>query len=220
MEVAQQQALQVSQARVAAAEKDAAAATIAQTEVLAKAARTVSSAQAQVVNEREKLLTALQAEKQRSAEVIAEYGQRVAAAESDRITKQAALQRLQTEVEEARVACAKAEAAAEHEGRCAAHEQALRQELELKKSALHTTASQQHEALRRQLVSRQEENTRLTRQADRAERRRQSHESQMMTRLEAERCAFIHAFRFIHCFDHSHSLLSRFLLTLMPTCAD
>jgi hypothetical protein len=185
--LARQQAHHVSQARIAAAENDAAAATAAQTEALAKAALTVSAAQAQVVNERERLLKALQAEKERSAEVVAEYGKRVAAAESDRITKQAAMQRLQTEVEAAREACAKAETAAEHEGQCAAQEQALRQELQRKTSALHSTASQQHEALRRQLVSREEENIRLARQAERAERRRQSQESQMMTRLAAER---------------------------------
>lgn len=188
LKLAQQQALLASQDRVAAAQKEAAAATAAQTEALAKAAHAVNLAQAEVVKEREKLLKAMQAEQERSAEVIAEFRKRVTAAESERIDKQAAMQRLQTEAKEARLACQKAEAAAAHEGWCAAQELALRQELERKKSALQTTASQQHEALRRQLVSREEENTRLARQIERVERRRQSEESQLMTRLEAERC--------------------------------
>ena len=212
LKLVQQQALQVSQDRVAAAEKIAAAATTAQTEALAKAAFTVSSAQALVVNEREKLLDALKAEKERSAEIIAEYGKRVSSAESDRIARQAALHRLQHEVEAARVACAKAEAAAEHEGQCAAQEQALRQELQRKTSTLHSTASQKHEALRRELVSRQEENTRLAKQAERTERRRQSYESQMMARLHAER--YVYLSRVVRCVDHSHNWLSHFLAHL------
>ena len=198
LELAHQQALLASQARVAAAQEEAASATTAQTEALAKAAHTVSLAQAEVVKEREKLLKAMQAEKERSAEVIAEFRKRVAAAESERIDKQAAMQRLQTEAKEARLACQKAEAAAAHEGRCAAQEQALRQELERKKSALHTTASQQQEALRRQLVSREDENTRLAKQMERVERRRQSEESQLMARLQAERCVRLFLVNYWH----------------------
>jgi hypothetical protein len=190
MELSQRQALLASQAAVAAAEEKAAAAANAQTEALAKATTMVSTAQSAVASEREQLLEAVVAERERSAEVVAEYGKRVSAAESGQMRERAELQRLQTEAEEARLACEKAEAAAEQASRHAAMEQALRQELERTKSALHAAASKQQEELQRALVSRQEENTRLARQAERAERRRKSEEAQLTSRLETERCAF------------------------------
>ena len=202
-ELARQQTILACKEKLAVAEEEAAQANIAQSEAMAQATTLVSSAQSAVATERERMLEAVTQERERSAAVVAEYGKRVTAAESEQLRERMELQSLQQREEQARQACEKAEAAAVQAVRRAEYERALREDLERKKSALHLTAGRQQGALQRQLDSKREETMKLTRQVERAERRWQSEEKSLTTRLEAERRSAIEARNGMQVAQHS-----------------